>query len=190
MNTIKYLKNKNRCPICNSRLIKNNGEIYCSHCGLLVLDFYPVTSEAIDNALRLNGEINMKCPICGKHFKPNNGRGRPRKYCSKKCNDRANSIRQKKRREFEKKCKYCGKPFIGNKKTVYCSDECKQKAKQDYARDYEYHKYHHDEEYKRQKQESVGTIKFPENLDEDGNRDWEKEHDMILKFKETITIKK
>ena len=49
MNTIKYLENKNQCPICNSPLIKDKGEIYCSHCGLLVLDYYsaPTASELL-----------------------------------------------------------------------------------------------------------------------------------------------
>ena len=62
MNTIKYLENKNQCPICNSPLIKDKGEIYCSHCGLLVLDYYSITSEYINNTLHLE-EIQKKKKI-------------------------------------------------------------------------------------------------------------------------------
>lgn len=54
MNTIKYLRWKTVCPECNSKLHKNmQNEIYCVRCGLLVLDYFPNTSTAIDNAIKL-----------------------------------------------------------------------------------------------------------------------------------------
>ena len=54
MNVIKYLRWKDVCPECGSKLYKDmNNEIACIKCGLLVLDYYPVTPENIDNALEL-----------------------------------------------------------------------------------------------------------------------------------------
>lgn len=53
MNLIKYIRNKNECPECNHDLVKNpkSHEIYCNHCGLLVLDDFPVTNHLIDIGL-------------------------------------------------------------------------------------------------------------------------------------------
>ena len=53
MNIIKYLYDKNSCPECHHDLVKDtkSHEIYCSHCGFLVLDDYPITDEMIDFGL-------------------------------------------------------------------------------------------------------------------------------------------
>lgn len=54
MNLIKYLKNKEKCPECHKPLIKTmDNEIYCSHCGLLVLDDYPNTNRLINYGISL-----------------------------------------------------------------------------------------------------------------------------------------
>lgn len=55
MNTIKYLKYKTICPQCKNKLHKNmNNEIYCTYCGLLVLDHFPNTNNAINQALQFS----------------------------------------------------------------------------------------------------------------------------------------
>ena len=54
MNIIKYLRWKDVCPECGSKLYKDmNNEIACIKCGLLVLDYYPNKRKYIDNALEL-----------------------------------------------------------------------------------------------------------------------------------------
>lgn len=60
MNALKYLpnKNKNECPYCKSKLKKDNYEIYCSYCGLVLFDFTPPTLAEIDYIIRLINNIS------------------------------------------------------------------------------------------------------------------------------------
>ena len=130
------------------------------------------------------------CPICGETFKVVSKRGRPQIYCSKECRRKGEFIKRKEDRLFEKKCEYCGKTFMGNGKTVYCSDECAKKQQQDYMSKYHYDRYQHDEEYKQQKLENtIGTFNLSDNLDENGERDWEKEYQMIKALKKQAGLK-
>lgn len=77
--------------------------------------------------------IIKKCPICGNKFetwKTN------KKYCSKKCYERAKYMRkvekQSQKTKLIKKCSYCGDEFKTTKKNQkYCSYKCYKKAKQD-----------------------------------------------------------
>ena len=60
MNIIKYLRYKNTCPHCGSKLHKNmRNEIFCVRCGLLVLDFFPVTDAGVNHGLYL-GRVQWK----------------------------------------------------------------------------------------------------------------------------------
>ena len=118
--------------------------------------------------------IYKQCPICGKLFKANT-HGRPRKYCSKECKIKQKNIKRKERRIIIRKCQYCGKEFEGNKKQIYCSSECYEKAHQDKMNKRNSHRWYHDIEYRKQNVliygSGVGTIKLAENKD----NDWEKE---------------
>lgn len=127
------------------------------------------------------------CPVCDKDFESDDRR---QIYCSKKCKRKSLDNKRKKDRMYGKKCKYCGKTFMGNRKTVYCSDECAKKSKQDFDREYAYHRYYSDIEYRRENREkSTGTFDMQSNLDEEGNRDWEKEYKMILALKKQAGLK-
>lgn len=70
----------------------------------------------------------VTCPICGKTFYTQNSLAR---YCSYKCQYRANTIRQaaRKRMSHDLTCKSCGirfEPLRGDAK--YCSGACRQRA--------------------------------------------------------------
>lgn len=89
--------------------------------------------------------VSKTCPICGKEFEGKTNQ----KFCSQDCRIKhANANSQKYRAEYykknkeklkaysrehsnkpveltEKTCPVCGKTFMGNKKEVYCSSECK-----------------------------------------------------------------
>ena len=64
MNIIKYLPNKykTKCIECENPLIKDitTGEIYCSQCGLIFLDYTTSTSEVIDYAMQLERKNHKK----------------------------------------------------------------------------------------------------------------------------------
>lgn len=127
------------------------------------------------------------CPICESEFESKDKR---QKYCSKKCKYKAKVNKEKENRLYSKKCKYCGKVFIGNKKTKYCSDDCSKKAKQDYDANYHRYRYWHDTEYYQSKLENtIGTFNILTNLDDEGNRDWEKEAQIIKELKKKTGIK-
>ena len=129
-----------------------------------------------------------KCPICNKEFKTNSNR---QVYCCKDCKQTAENERKRKARLKEKKCKYCGKTFIGNDKTVYCSKDCAKYAKLEYDESYHRNRWYHDEVYRQVKTEKqIGTINLQDNLDEDGNRDWEKEARMIKALKKKAGLTK
>ena len=70
LNVIKYLRWKDTCPHCKSKLYKNmDNEIYCSRCGLLVLDYFPNTRKFIDDAMILGNEQWKKRKISNKKWK-------------------------------------------------------------------------------------------------------------------------
>ena len=133
--------------------------------------------------------IYGKCPICGKLFKANT-HGRPRKYCSKECRKQAEYEIRKERRIITQKCQYCGKTFGGNKKQIYCSVECANKANQDNMNKRNSHRWYHDIEYRKQKVlkhgEGVGTITLAENKD----NDWKKELIRIRALKKQAGLKR
>lgn len=64
MNIIKYLpnQNKSKCIECNYPLIKDikSHEIYCSHCGMVFLDFSPMTKELLNYALKYDYLVSTK----------------------------------------------------------------------------------------------------------------------------------
>lgn len=129
-----------------------------------------------------------KCPVCGVEFETNI---KNKKYCSDECRKQARNQRKREARLKEKKCKYCGKTFIGNDKTVYCSDDCAKKSKQDYDMNYHWNRWYNDEVYRQEKTEKqLGTFNIQDNLDEDGNRDWEKEAEIIKALKKQAGLKK
>lgn len=69
-----------------------------------------------------------ECKCCGKTFEPNSA---SRLYCSQECYNVVNRERARKKNAIlvEKKCAYCGKPFIktANSRKVYCDPKCKSK---------------------------------------------------------------
>lgn len=130
-----------------------------------------------------------KCSYCGKKFETTKNN---KKYCSKKCEikNKLKLDKRKKNRKYEKICNYCGKLFMANKKTNYCSDECSKKAKQDYDANYYHKKYYNDNQYKQRKLENtVGTFNMQSNLNTNGERDWDKEYKMIQALKGKAGIK-
>ena len=58
MNIIKYLPTeyKTKCIECEKPLIKdiNTGEIFCSKCGMIFLDFSPMTRDLITYGLKFD----------------------------------------------------------------------------------------------------------------------------------------
>lgn len=54
-------------------------------------------------------------------------------FCSKSCAATYNNKRTQKRKPKTRTCNYCGKKYK-NKKSKYCSDECKKKALQKYSK--------------------------------------------------------
>lgn len=64
MNIIKYLptKYKSKCIECENPLIKDikTHEIYCSQCGLILLDYTAITSEIIDYAMSKSEQKSEK----------------------------------------------------------------------------------------------------------------------------------
>lgn len=53
MNVLKYLTNKNECPLCKGNLKQDKYDVYCSHCGLVVFDYTPPSAKEIDFIMNL-----------------------------------------------------------------------------------------------------------------------------------------
>ena len=73
----------------------------------------------------------MDCVICGKPLNP-----KQQKYCSAKCRNKMNGIRQAEKRsalpkdKYKKVCGVCGKPFETNQfNQKYCCKKCSYVAK-------------------------------------------------------------
>lgn len=62
MNIIKYLPQeyKIKCIECEAPLIRENGEIYCSVCGLIFLDSSAMIPEIIDYAINSQNKSQKK----------------------------------------------------------------------------------------------------------------------------------
>ena len=64
MNLIKYMptKYKKKCIECHSPLIKDirTHEIFCSNCGMIFIDFSPMTRELLDYGVKLDYKIKNK----------------------------------------------------------------------------------------------------------------------------------
>lgn len=68
------------------------------------------------------------CPVCGKML-PAHSRGRPRRYCSAECKQRAKAgrrLRRPRKAPQTHPCVVCGTPVVGQRKT--CSDACHRKS--------------------------------------------------------------
>ena len=132
--------------------------------------------------------IYRQCPICGKLFKANT-HGRPRKYCSDDCKWEDIKTKRKKERIIEQKCQYCGKTFDGNKKQIYCSQECAKKANQDNMKAINSYLWHNDPTYRSRQQfkygDANGTIKIQKNEE----HDWEKELKILKALKKRAGLK-
>lgn len=57
MNALKYLSNKTVCPYCKEDLTKDEYEVYCSHCGLVLFDFTPPTPSELNFIIDLITDI-------------------------------------------------------------------------------------------------------------------------------------
>ena len=85
-----------------------------------------------------------------------------------------------------RKCKYCGKDYIKlQNKTLYCSQDCKNKANQDNKAKYQRkrRKLIKDGELISNETQKLGTTYFPEYTN-----DWQKEREMIKKAKKHAGI--
>ena len=142
-------KNTQYCTSeCGSRHYaeRTKKHYYCEYCGKERFSDHPSRHRfcSVECALaskRNNVDVTEKnkielikiCPICKNEFKPINSR---HIYCSRKCLDKAISIKGKKlwgeqykARCF--KCLICGKEVttkVGYRRKLYCSDECLKKA--------------------------------------------------------------
>lgn len=85
-----------------------------------------------------------KCKQCGVKFTPPQSRnGNNMRYCSKACRAKAyNEQKKEARRRYNKRnprprpprirlCEYCAKAFSSRDGKKYCSDTCREKARQD-----------------------------------------------------------
>lgn len=83
--------------------------------------------------------IQATCAMCGKRYYKSETNHR-KKYCSKKCNWRA---QKNGGRVYAKTCAVCGKPFEATRCTKkYCSIECAHEGKLRKLRVYAREKYH------------------------------------------------
>lgn len=90
--------------------------------------------------------MNKTCQWCGQKFTPPSQRGNAQKYCSQYCRikgyNKKHNIAQKKYQENKpkttrihiRKCRYCGKQYIGIRNNMYCSIQCKKYSRQEQSR--------------------------------------------------------
>jgi endogenous inhibitor of DNA gyrase (YacG/DUF329 family) len=87
----------------------------------------PFEAERINLHLRRGWPVPT-CPECGRHF-ISDSPGRPPKYCSKRCRQRAWRYR---RLPLYRTCQQCGKRYrvssINRHKPKYCSSRCRDRA--------------------------------------------------------------
>ncbi len=129
------------------------------------------------------------CPVCNKKFEVDSKKkGRPQKYCSQSCRRRADLDKRIDERSFEKKCGFCGKVFIGNKKQKYCCEDCAKKANIDNTSRNNSYRWYNDEEYRAKKKESnIGTFNLKKNSkDIDDDDYWDEEKEIINQYKKLI----
>ena len=69
-------------------------------------------------------DVYFVCPWCGKETINKRARGRPKKFCSRKCAVRYKSAHRP--HSSVHVCKCCGKKYkqLVGKKTLFCSREC------------------------------------------------------------------
>lgn len=74
----------------------------------------------------------VKCLECEKEFIETN-KGRKKKYCSRKCGDKAKHRRYLEENKIVKVCEFCRKQYSARNKTQkYCSDSCSSKGTNNY----------------------------------------------------------
>lgn len=68
-------------------------------------------------------DVYFVCPECGKEAVNKRARGRPKKYCCKKC---AINHKSRHRPKANHVCKCCGKTYVSDadKRTKFCSHSC------------------------------------------------------------------
>lgn len=102
---------------------------------------------------------DVECPICKKHFTPSIGVGQL--FCSKECS--YVFTKQKPKKSYLKKCKYCSKEFTTKvKKKQYCNSKCLAQMPRDNRRKGEIINcaYCGKEKYKPQCQIKEGKLSF------------------------------
>lgn len=85
-----------------------------------------------------------------------------------------------------RKCKYCGKPYIKlQNKTLYCSQDCRNKTTQDNKAKYQRHRRQliREGELISNENKKLGTTYFPKH-----ECDWKKEQELVKKAKRNAGI--
>lgn len=121
------------CQDCGSEFLGGPRAKRCPECAQ-----YSRTHKARKPTVRPLGSVD-KCQWCGLEYTVVSGR---QKYCSEKCQHEAVKVwqrghkrgynkesgqdkkKEKRRKEQEKICAYCGRKFKANTATTFCSDFC------------------------------------------------------------------
>ena len=69
----------------------------------------------------------MGCLYCGSPLPEYQGKGRPRKFCSKQCKDRYHVLLYQRKNKRTEHCKNCGRLLLWEAKD-YCSEECRKRG--------------------------------------------------------------